>query len=165
MATVNEKMTALADEIRELSGTTTTKSIDTMTSDIDAANTKIAEQTDLIAQIKNVVDNLPEAGSGGNNVSEKCTVNFNFSYASGSNHIYYAQAIDSNGVYSYTYESTVSEGIVTINPLCNSIVFCDLSAYYSSCDLGIILCNNSGVSFVYQTPSTNSVATINFECD
>ena len=43
MATVNEKMTALANEIRELSGTTTPKSIDEMTSDVDAANTEISE--------------------------------------------------------------------------------------------------------------------------
>jgi hypothetical protein len=40
---VNSKMTALADEIRELSGTTTKKSLDAMTSDVDAANTEIAE--------------------------------------------------------------------------------------------------------------------------
>jgi hypothetical protein len=39
---VNEKMTALADEIREVSGTTTSKSIDAMTSDVDAANAEIA---------------------------------------------------------------------------------------------------------------------------
>lgn len=63
MATINEKMTALADEIRELSGTTTTKSIDTMTTDVGAANTEITSQTELITQIKSVVDNLPEAGS------------------------------------------------------------------------------------------------------
>lgn len=61
---INSKMTALADEIRELSGTTTPKSLDAMTSDVDAANTEIAEQTDLISQIQAVVDSLPEAGSG-----------------------------------------------------------------------------------------------------
>ena len=48
---INSKMTALADEIRELSGTTSTKSIDAMTTDIGAANTEINEQSDLIAQI------------------------------------------------------------------------------------------------------------------
>lgn len=51
MATVNEKMTALADEIRELSGTTDTKSLDEMKVDVDAANTEIAEQTELLEQI------------------------------------------------------------------------------------------------------------------
>lgn len=64
MSTVNAKMIALANEIRELSGTTTPKSIDIMTSDVDVANTEIVEQTDLIMQIKSVVNNLPEVGSG-----------------------------------------------------------------------------------------------------
>ena len=40
--TVNSKMTALADEIRELSGTTDTKNLDEMRVDVDTANTEIA---------------------------------------------------------------------------------------------------------------------------
>lgn len=51
MATVNSKMTALADEIRELSGATDTKSLDEMKVDVDAANAEIAEQTELLEQI------------------------------------------------------------------------------------------------------------------
>ena len=61
---VNEKMTALADEIRELSGTTAKKGIDAMISDIDTANTEISGQTDLLAQILAKVNRLPEAGGG-----------------------------------------------------------------------------------------------------
>lgn len=64
---VHSKMTALADEIRELSGTTTTKSIDAMTSDVSAANDEVVEQADLIAQIKSAVDSLPNTGGGGVN--------------------------------------------------------------------------------------------------
>lgn len=48
---INSKMTALADEIRGLSGTTSTKGIEDMTSDVNDANTKIGEQADLISQI------------------------------------------------------------------------------------------------------------------
>lgn len=62
---LNEKMTALADEIRELSGTTTKKGIDAMTADVNAANTEVGEQADLIAQIMAKVNSLPAAGSGG----------------------------------------------------------------------------------------------------
>ena len=55
MTTVNEKMTALANEIRELSGTTTSKSIDAMTTDVNAANENINEQSNLISQISTLV--------------------------------------------------------------------------------------------------------------
>lgn len=41
MSNIKIKMTALADEVRDLSGTTTTKSIDAMISDIDTANTEV----------------------------------------------------------------------------------------------------------------------------
>lgn len=63
MSTVNEKMTALADEIRELSGTTTSKSIDAMKTDIDAANAEIAEQAELLTQIATAL----EGKAGGSN--------------------------------------------------------------------------------------------------
>ena len=62
---VNSKMTALADEIRELSGTTTTKSIDAMTSDVNAANAEITDQTDLIAQITAALEGKTGGSSGG----------------------------------------------------------------------------------------------------
>jgi len=61
---INSKMTALADEIRELSGTTITKSIDSMTADVDAANTEISEQMDLIAQISTALDGKASASGG-----------------------------------------------------------------------------------------------------
>lgn len=59
---VNTKLTNLANEIREISGTTTKKSLDVMTSDISAANNEISTQGDLIAQLQAAVDSLPEAG-------------------------------------------------------------------------------------------------------
>ena len=60
---VNFKMTALADEIRELSGTTIAKSIDAMTSDVNTANAEISEQTDLIAQIAAALEGKASEGA------------------------------------------------------------------------------------------------------
>lgn len=62
---VNEKMTALADEIRELSGTTTSKSIDAMTSDVDAANAEIVEQAELLEQIVTALEGKTSGSGGG----------------------------------------------------------------------------------------------------
>lgn len=50
MATVNEKMTALADEVRELSGTTEAIGIDGMTSNINEANNEVESQAELLAR-------------------------------------------------------------------------------------------------------------------
>lgn len=57
-------LVALADEVRELSGTNILKSIDAMTSDVDAANTEISEQTDLIAQISTALEGKASGGGG-----------------------------------------------------------------------------------------------------
>jgi hypothetical protein len=53
---VNEKMTALADEVRELTGTTSDKGIDDMTSDLNEANAEVAAQTSLIEQLSTALE-------------------------------------------------------------------------------------------------------------
>lgn len=63
MATVNEKMTALADEIRELSGTTSQLSIDAMTDKVDEANAEIVDQTELITQITTLLESKSAGGT------------------------------------------------------------------------------------------------------
>lgn len=50
---VHSKMTALADEIRALNGTTGALGLDAMKNNVDAANTAVITQSDLIAQIAN----------------------------------------------------------------------------------------------------------------
>lgn len=52
---VNAKMTAIANEIRTLSGTTEAMGLDSMASYVGDANTEIISQSDLIAQIKTVL--------------------------------------------------------------------------------------------------------------
>ena len=59
---LNESMTLLANEVRELSGTTTPKGIDAMTTDIDAANAEISEQVVLINQITTALEGKAAGG-------------------------------------------------------------------------------------------------------
>jgi hypothetical protein len=107
----NEKLTALADEVRELSGTTTTKGLDDMKNDVDAANAEISEQMGLIAQItaalegkaggtasedlnaelteyaslntefEAVINSLPNAGGSGGGSIETCTLTIDMDWA------------------------------------------------------------------------------------
>ena len=59
---VNTKLTNLANEVREISGSTTKKSLDVMTADISAANDLIDEQESLLSDLRSVIDTLPEPG-------------------------------------------------------------------------------------------------------
>lgn len=69
---VNSKMTAIADEIRILSGTTGTMGLDAMATNISDVNSEINSQADLIAQIAMVLEgksatssfNLQDDGNG-----------------------------------------------------------------------------------------------------
>ena len=53
---VNSKLTALADEVRELSGVTGTMGLDAMATNIGDANTEVDTQADLIEQILAALD-------------------------------------------------------------------------------------------------------------
>lgn len=61
---INSKMTALADEIRVLSGTTEAMGLDTMTEHIGDANTDVAAEASLIEQIASALEGKA-GGSGG----------------------------------------------------------------------------------------------------
>lgn len=65
---VNSKMTALANQVRDLSGTTNKKGIVAMATDVQSANSEIAEQLDLINQITSAL--IGKASGGGD--SEPC---------------------------------------------------------------------------------------------
>lgn len=61
MATVNEKLTNLADKIRVLSGTENAMGLDAMATHVGNANTEVATQADLISQIQTALQNKASA--------------------------------------------------------------------------------------------------------
>lgn len=183
---VNSKMTALADEIRELSGTTDTKSLDEMKADVDAANAEIAEQAELIAQIATVLEgkasgvedigeeiaeytslnaeleavisSLPEAGGSGGNV-ETCTIKV-IDYLNYSRIVTYTAY--SNGVF-----TSVSEGNIDINfdgtlenVVCGSAVYFPGDYIYATCTDGVVDYSNAFGVFYTAPLTANTVATI-----
>ena len=56
------KVDTIADKITALVDDTSKKTLDEMATSLNGVGLEVAEQEDLIAQIKSTVDSLPEAG-------------------------------------------------------------------------------------------------------
>ena len=65
MSTVNSKMTALADEIRTLSGTTEAMGLDAMAAHVGEANDEVDSQVELLAQAVAALEGKANGGGGG----------------------------------------------------------------------------------------------------
>ena len=73
----SESLTALADEIRVLSGTTEPMGLDAMESYVGEANDEVSEQADLIAQIASALEGKAGGSGSSSGISiETCTVTF-----------------------------------------------------------------------------------------
>lgn len=94
---VNSKMTAIADEIRELSGTTEAMGLNDMASTLVEANTEIDSQVELLAQAVAALEGKASGGSGGKN-----TITINIS--SPSTVVYYFNSL---GFYSEINNGTI----------------------------------------------------------
>lgn len=150
MATVNEKMTTLADEIRKLSGTTETMGLDAMATNVSTANTEISSQADLLAQAISALENKA-AGSGGS--VETCTVTITNPYASNSYvEWYFANLLEDGevvykGVTLYDqYEERNTYTRTIENVVCGSIFF--LSPYTTYGDIAAV---HSGAETLYSS--------------
>lgn len=58
-----ETLTGIANEIRTLSGTTEPMGLDAMAVNINTANTEVASQVELISQLEEVINSLPDVSS------------------------------------------------------------------------------------------------------
>ena len=140
---VSEKMTTLADEVRELSGTSKPLGLDAMISHINDANDEVDVQSNLIDQLSEILDNKT---AGGGKI-ETCTVSFPESISYNSN-IYY---LDSDLT---TKKFTLGQA-GTISVVKNSIISIDRNtmgeAYFYSG-----LRSDSGVLYISKMPTANS---------
>ena len=138
---VNSKMTALADEIRELSGTTDTMGLDAMAHVLNTENTNfqsnLTVQDDLIAQIQAVVDGLPEAGGSSSVNYNVCTVELDFVGQCTIDNLSYIALVE--GTPTILYFNGQNCPLRFENVLCNSpfiISFANSLLTPPSCELG-----------------------------
>lgn len=73
MSTLNEKITNVADGVRTLSATTSGLTLDQMASNVEAANSEITNQSELISQIMTALEGKAAGGAS----IETCTVTIN----------------------------------------------------------------------------------------
>lgn len=81
---VNSKMTAIADEIRELSGTTDPMGLDAMASNVADANTDVETMAGLIEELEAALEGKSVEGGGAGVVQENVTLDFSYTAGSAS---------------------------------------------------------------------------------
>lgn len=160
MSIVDEKMTALADEVRELSGTTGKLGIDDMTNAINTENTNfntnLETQNDLIEQIQAA---LQGKASGGDSVSyDTCTVEITGTVPIGSI-AYTTVENDSINAKNTSAQSGVTTSIICLCGSALSMYATGILSYYSGVE---VLSSYSGYHIFKVAATSGSIVRITF---
>lgn len=118
MATVASKMTALADEVREISGATNKLSIDAMTEHVSNANDEINSQATTIAEIAALLNGKSVPGGGSSGGVETCTVTID-----GFQDVYYV-GVENGALVMKTNKGSSTSAVHSIVAAQNSILLC-----------------------------------------
>ena len=143
---INSKMTAIADKIRVLSGTTGAMGLDAMANHVGEANTNVSTEADLIAQISSALEG--KAAGGGSGSGGGSAEVFNITIQGMVSGAYYLNT--SNNLVAITESGTyaVNYGIIMHNSDASPMV--DAEYVYTPLGSGCFLkCNSDGIiSFV-----------------
>lgn len=141
-------------------------------SQIDRITGEVSTQSNLIAQIKSVVDSLPEAGTGSNGGFESntdvCTITINSDYfIEGLGYYGYMKYNSITGTTGTIHHnsSAIYVSDITICAVCGSVLYyCQNGLYSVDITAGEIL-EMDATGFVYRVPSTPTNVTITTTTD
>lgn len=146
---VNSKMTALADEIRVLSGTTEAMGLDAMEAHVGEANDEVASQVELLAQAVAALQGKAGGSAESGGSIETCAVKLNTinpappgmpSPGLGGT-IYYLDP-------DFTLHQTSAEAVIYVPK--NTIVIVDTNGTGSSSSpVGSLICSETGAMYAY----------------
>ena len=117
---VNTKMTAIADEIRTLSGTTEAMGLDAMATNVGNANSEVDNQADLISQIVTALEGKAVGGPGGN--IETCAVTIELHPTGGGQANYAVTRYIDGEIVLYTFNGTSPVNITFTDIVCGSMI-------------------------------------------
>lgn len=135
MATLAEKMTAIADKIRGLLGLSGTMGLDAMASNLTTAQTETDTQADLIEQINTVLDGK----AGGGSAVGVCSLEITATGEARITELAYA-AVGSDGTLSYkTLTYSAASSVSVTDCACGTVIvvrydYTATSPTYSNCE-------------------------------
>lgn len=142
-----ESLTAIADEIRILSGTEGTMGLDAMKSNVSEANANVDTEADLIAQISAALEGKTGSGGSGANV-ETCTVVISGHPSNASCAI--TRYVDDEFIVTHSMPSNST----FYNVVCGSGIYVNGVFVVAEVTAGTVL--SCGNGFVYQVPMSPS---------